>query len=73
MATARARAPGFLAEAGLTRIAAFAGIVVAALALQTTLLARLTLIGVIPQLVLVVVVSLAYLDGESVGVVTGFS
>ncbi|MGH2817736.1 MAG: rod shape-determining protein MreD [Actinomycetota bacterium] len=73
MATAKARAPGFPAEAGLTRVAAIAGVVVAALALQTTLLARLTLIGVIPQLVLVVVVSLAYLDGESVGVVTGFA
>jgi rod shape-determining protein MreD len=73
MATAKARAPGFPAEAGLARVAAIAGVVVAALALQTTLLARLTLIGVIPQLVLVVVVSLAYLDGESVGVVMGFA
>ncbi len=59
-------------EFGLGRVAAFAGLVIVAIALQSTLLARITLLGVIPQLVLVVVVSLAYLDGERVGVVVGF-
>jgi rod shape-determining protein MreD len=68
-----APAGGLLGEIGLTRIAAVAAVVVVALALQSTLLARLTLLGVIPQLVLVVVVSLAYTDGERVGVVVGFT
>jgi rod shape-determining protein MreD len=63
----------FLGELGLARVAAIGGLVVLALALQTTFLARLTLLGVIPQLVLVVVVILAYLDGERVGVSAGFA
>ena len=66
-------AGGILAEIGLARVAAVAAVVIVALALQSTLLARLTLLGVIPQLVLVVVVSLAYTDGERVGVVVGFA
>lgn len=61
-----------LAETGVARIAAVAALVIVAVALQSTVLARLTLLGVIPQLVLVVVVCLAYLEGERVGVVTGF-
>jgi rod shape-determining protein MreD len=64
---------GILAEIGVARVAAVAAVVIVALALQSTLLARLTLLGVIPQLVLVVVVSLAYTDGERVGVVAGFT
>jgi rod shape-determining protein MreD len=64
---------GFFAEVGLARVAAVAALIVVALALQSTLLARLTLLGVIPQLVFVVVVSLAYTDGERVGVVVGFA
>jgi rod shape-determining protein MreD len=64
---------GILAEVGLARVAAVGALVVVALALQSTLLARLTLLGVIPQLVLIVVVSLAYTDGERVGVVAGFA
>jgi rod shape-determining protein MreD len=64
---------GILAEVGVARIAAVGALVVVALALQSTLLARLTLLGVIPQLVFVVVVSLAYTDGERVGVVAGFA
>jgi rod shape-determining protein MreD len=68
-----APAGGFLAELGLARFATVAAVVVAALALQSTLLSRLTLLGVIPQLVLVVVVSLAYTDGNRVGVVVGFA
>ncbi|MFN2488883.1 MAG: rod shape-determining protein MreD [Actinomycetota bacterium] len=66
-------AGGILAEVGLARVAAVAAVVIVALALQSTVLARLTLLGVIPQLVLVVVVSLAYTDGERVGVVVGFT
>ena len=66
------RGPGLLGEFGLARAAAITGVVIIALALQSTLLARVTLLGVIPQLVLVVVVSLAYLEGERVGLVMGF-
>jgi rod shape-determining protein MreD len=68
-----APAGGILGEIGVARVAAVAALVVVALALQSTVLARLTLLGVIPQLVLVVVVSLAYTDGERVGVVVGFT
>lgn len=67
-----ARAPEFLSEIGLPRVAAIGLIVVAALALQSTLLSQITLLGVIPQLVLVVVVTMAFLDGPEVGVTTGF-
>ena len=74
MATsASSRTPGILADLGLGRILALAAVVLLAVALQSTLLARLTLLGVIPQLVLVVVVSLAFLDGPRVGVVVGFA
>jgi rod shape-determining protein MreD len=61
-----------VAEFGLARAGAIAAVVIVALALQSTLLARMTLLGVIPQLVLVVVVSLAYLEGQRVGLVMGF-
>ena len=67
------RAPGIFSEMGFPRVLAFAALIVVALALQSTLLAQATVLGVIPQIVLVVVVCLAYLDGERVGVVTGFS
>ncbi|MDQ3940967.1 MAG: rod shape-determining protein MreD [Actinomycetota bacterium] len=67
-----AKVPGFFSEAGIGRIFAVGLVVFVALALQTTVLSRLTLLGVIPQLVLVVVVSLAFLDGERVGIVSGF-
>jgi len=66
------RGPGVVAEFGLARAGAIAAVVIVALALQSTLLARMTLLGVIPQLVLVVVVSLAYLEGQRVGLVMGF-
>jgi rod shape-determining protein MreD len=59
-------------DLGITRIGAVAALLVVAFALQTTLLTRATLLGVIPQVLLVVVVALAYSDGERVGVVTGF-
>ncbi len=72
MSSNEARVSGFLAEIGIARILAVGLVVLIALTLQTTLLAQLTLLGVIPQLVLVVVVSLAWLDGERVGVTAGF-
>ena len=72
MSTPEARVPGFLAEVGVARIIAVGLVVLTALTLQTTVLSRLTLLGVIPQLVLVVVVSLAWVDGERVGLTAGF-
>ncbi|MDQ3660496.1 MAG: rod shape-determining protein MreD [Actinomycetota bacterium] len=72
MSTHATRPNGIFAEMGLARIAAVTATVVVAVTLQSTVLARLTLLGVIPQLILVVVVCLAYTDGERVGVVTGF-
>ena len=63
---------GILVETGVARIAALSVLLVLAVALQSTLLSRLTFLGVIPQLVLVVVVSMAWSGGERVGVVTGF-
>ena len=67
-----ARGLGGLSELGLGRAAAFAGMLLLAVAVQSTLLAQATILGVIPQLVLVLVVSLAFLDGERVGTVMGF-
>lgn len=67
-----AKVPGFFSEAGIGRILAVGLVVLVSLAIQTTVLSQLTLLGVIPQLVLVVVVSLAYLDGGRVGLVAGF-
>lgn len=72
MSQSEARVPGLLAEAGLGRILAVGLVVLTALTLQTTVLAQLTLLGVIPQLVLVVVIALAWLEGERVGVTAGF-
>jgi rod shape-determining protein MreD len=66
------RGPGFFSETGIGRVIAIGAVVLISLALQTTVLARLTLLGVIPQIVLVVVVSLAFLDGTRVGLVAGF-
>ncbi|MEA2447351.1 MAG: hypothetical protein QOK47_988 [Actinomycetota bacterium] len=73
MAVARRPDSSVLADVGIARILAIAMLVILALALQSTVLAHLTLLGVRPQLVLVVVVSLAYLDGERVGLVAGFA
>ena len=67
-----AKVPGFFSETGIGRIVAVGLVVFIALAIQTTVLSQLTLLGVIPQLVLVVVVCLAFLDGSRVGVVAGF-
>lgn len=66
------RRPTILGEIGIPRVLAVAALLVVALALQSTLLAQATVLGVIPQVVLVVVVCLAYLDGERVGLVSGF-
>lgn len=72
MSSSEARVSGFFSEVGISRIVAVGLVVLAALTLQTTVLARLTLLGVIPQLVLVVVVCLAWVDGPRVGVTAGF-
>lgn len=66
------RPPRLLDELGITRVAAISVVIVLALALQSTVLNRATVLGVIPQVLLVVLVSLAYLDGERVGAATGF-
>jgi rod shape-determining protein MreD len=70
--TKEVRRPGLLAEIGVARIAAVLALLIVAFALQTTVLTRTTLLGVIPQVLLVVIVSLAFTDGERVGVVAGF-
>lgn len=67
------RRRGILSELGVARPAAVAAILVVALAIQSTVLTKVTLFGVIPQLVFVAVVSLAFLEGEKVGVVVGFA
>ncbi len=72
MDAVRSRRPSTLAELGFGRMLSIAAILVVALALQSTLLTRVTLLGVIPQVLLVVIVSLAYLQGERVGVAAGF-
>jgi rod shape-determining protein MreD len=64
---------GMWPDLGLGRVAAIAAILVGAVALQSTVVAQVTLLGVIPQLVLIVVVSLAFTDGPRVGVVTAFA
>jgi rod shape-determining protein MreD len=64
--------PGVLAEVGIARVAAVSALLVVGFALQTTVLTRATLLGVIPQVLLVVILSLAFTDGERVGVVAGF-
>jgi rod shape-determining protein MreD len=66
------RGRGTTSEIGFGRVTAFAAMLILALAVQSTVLAQLTILGVVPNLVLVVVVVLAYLDGERVGVVAGF-
>ena len=56
----------------LGRVLTLAALLVASIAIQSTLLTHLTLLGVIPQLALVVTVCLAYVDGEVVGASAGF-
>ena len=57
----------------LGRVVTLGALIVASIAIQSTIFPHITLLGVIPQLSLVVVVSLAYLEGEKVGAATGFS
>lgn len=66
------RTPGLLSEIGVARIAAVAALLIVAVALQSTVLVRMTILGVVPQLILLVTVSLAYTDGARVGLVAGF-
>jgi rod shape-determining protein MreD len=48
-------------------------VVVLAVTIQSTLLAEMTLLGVVPQLALVVVVGVALLEGPRAGVALGFA
>lgn len=64
---------GYLADLGLSRVLAFAAVLVVALAIQSTILTKVTLLGVTPQLLFVAVICLSYLEGDTVGVVVGFS
>lgn len=64
---------GILVETGVARSLVLAAILIVAIALQSTLLVRLTFLGVIPQVVLVAVVAVAWSGGERVGVATGFT
>lgn len=64
--------PGTLTDLGIVRAIAVAVLLLFALVLQSTVLEQVTFLGVTPQLALIVVVSLAYLNGSRVGVVTGF-
>jgi rod shape-determining protein MreD len=70
--TKEVKRPGLLAEIGIARVAAVTALLVVGFALQTTVLTRATLLGVIPQVLLVLILSLAFTDGERVGVVAGF-
>jgi rod shape-determining protein MreD len=66
------RATTWFHDFGFQRISAIAAVVILALAVQSTVLSYATILGVIPQVVLVVVMSLAFTDGERVGLVVGF-
>ncbi|MDQ3986311.1 MAG: rod shape-determining protein MreD [Actinomycetota bacterium] len=68
-----ARPHSALADLGIARVLAIGVLLIVALALQSTMLEQLTFLGVTPQLALIVVVSLAYLEGERVGIVTAFA
>lgn len=63
---------GILSELGIARPAALTAVLIAAVTLQSTVLTKVTVLGVIPQLLFVVVVSIALLEGESMGVAVGF-
>ena len=73
MSATGAPAPAPRSEWAPAVLVAATATVVVALAVQSTVLASATLLRVIPQLVLVVIVCFAYLEGERVGVVTGFT
>ncbi len=63
---------GFASEFGLPRFGAITAILIVAVVLQSTLLTKVTLLGVNPQLLFVVIMCLALSEGEVVGVVVGF-
>jgi rod shape-determining protein MreD len=63
---------GFISELPFARVFAIGAVMIVAVAVQSALLVHATILGVIPQLVLVVIVGFAYTDGERVGIVTGF-
>lgn len=67
------RTSGTLTDLGILRAIAVAVLLLGALVLQSTVLEQVTFLEVTPQLALIVVVSLAYLVGPQIGVVTGFS
>ncbi len=67
-----ARPAPYLPSSGALRPVAVALLLVTAVALQSTVLTRLTILGVVPQILFVAVVSLALIEGETVGVVAGF-
>ena len=69
---AEPRPQSTLTEFGLPRALAIGLLVVLALALQSTLLSYATILGVIPQMVLVVICCVAFTEGERVGVMAGF-
>jgi rod shape-determining protein MreD len=69
----RARPGTIFSELGFARPFAIGVVMVVALAIQSTLLTRATILGVTPQLLFTAVVCLAFLEGETVGVVVGFS
>lgn len=60
------------ADFGLPRVAAVGAVMIAALAIQSTVLSSATILGVVPQVVLVVVMCFAFTDGSRVGLVVGF-
>lgn len=66
------RNPNILADMGLSRVSAIGAVIIVASAVQSTVLSYATILGVIPQLVLVVVLCLAFTDGGRVGLVCGF-
>ena len=65
--------PSALADLGIARVCTHGIMLLVALVLQSTVLQQLTFLGVTPQLGLIVVASLAFLEGERVGIVTGFT
>lgn len=70
--SATSRRMNLFSELGIPRSAALSAVLIAAVVLQSTVLTKVTLLGVNPQLLFVVIVCLALTEGEGVGVVVGF-
>lgn len=71
-------APGALPAGGSAEVRGSRPVVIAlclvlVVALQSTALTRVSLFGVVPQLIAVVVICFAYLEGDAAGPVVGFS